>query len=67
MVRNALQEVDGVPVLDSYGAVLATAEMLVNLRNRTGLRVSRVGAYTKPATSTVDHIRATTVRALQHG
>jgi allantoin racemase len=30
MVRNALEEVDGVPVLDSYGAVLAMAEMLVH-------------------------------------
>jgi allantoin racemase len=65
MVRNGLEEVDGVPVLDSYGAVLAMAEMLVNLKNRAGVRVSRSGAYAKPPASTVDHIRATTVRALQ--
>jgi hypothetical protein len=34
MVRNGLEEVDGVPVLDSYGAVLAMAEMLVHLKKR---------------------------------
>jgi len=67
MVRNALEEVDGVPVLDSYGAVLAMAEMLVHLKNRGGLRVSRSGAYAKPPASTVEHIRATAVRALQGG
>jgi len=67
MVRNALEEVDGVPVLDSYGAVLAMAEMLVHLKDRAGLRVSRSGAYAKPPASTVEHIRATTVRALQLG
>lgn len=67
MVRNGLEEVDGVPVLDSYGAVLAMAEMLVNLRKRAGLRVSRSGAYARPPASTVDHIRAITVRALQRG
>jgi allantoin racemase len=66
MVRNGLEEIDGVPVLDSYGAVLAMAEMLVNLRKRAGLRVSRAGAYAKPQASTVEHIRATTVRALHH-
>jgi len=65
MVRNELTEVDGVPVLDSYGAVLAMAEMLVHLRNRTGLRVSRSGVYLKPPASIVEHIRATTARALQ--
>jgi allantoin racemase len=67
MVRNALEEVDGVPVLDSYGAVLAMTEMLVHLKNRTGLGVSRSGAYSRPPATTVDHIRATTVRALQSG
>lgn len=48
MVRNELTEVAGVPVLDSYGVVLAMAEMLVNLRARTGLRVSRAGTYLRP-------------------
>ena len=65
MVRNGLVEVDGVPVLDSYGAVLAMAEMLVHLKQRTGLTASRIGAYAKPPGSTVEHIRNITVRALQ--
>jgi len=67
MVRNELEEVDGVPVLDSYGALLSMAEMLVHLKERAGLRVSRSGAYATPPASMVDHIRATTVRALQRG
>jgi len=67
MVRNGLEEVDGVPVLDSFGAVLAMAEMLVHLRQRTGLSVSRSGAYAKPPSSVVEHIRATTLRALRRG
>jgi allantoin racemase len=65
MVRNGLEEVDGVPVLDSYGAVLAMAEMLVHLKKRAGLRVSRSGAYAKPPASIIEHIRSMTVRALQ--
>ncbi len=65
MVRNALEEVDGVPVLDSYGALLAMAETLVRLKRRAGLRVSRSGAYAKPPAATADHVRTVTVRALQ--
>lgn len=65
MVRNELTEVDGVPVMDSYGAVLAMAEMLVQMQQRTGLRVSRSGAYAKPSAAVVEHIRAVTARALQ--
>jgi allantoin racemase len=65
MVRNALAEFDGVPVLDSYGAVLAIAETLVHLKNRTGLRVSRSGAYANPPAPIVDHIRTTAIRAFQ--
>jgi allantoin racemase len=64
MVRNALEDVDGVPVLDSYGAVLAMAEMLVHLKNRTGLRVSRSGAYSKPPALMVDHFRTISARVL---
>jgi hypothetical protein len=65
LVRDGLQEVDGVPLLDSFGVVVAMAEMLVNLRKRTGLKVSRSGAYARPPASTVAHIRAMTLRALQ--
>ena len=32
LVRNGVREIDGIPVLDSYGALLAYAEMLVRIR-----------------------------------
>ena len=65
LVKDGLQEVDGVPLLDSFGVVVAMAETLVNLNKRTGLRASRSGVYAKPPASTVAHIRAMTLRALQ--
>jgi allantoin racemase len=60
LVRNGCQEVDGTPVLDSYGALLGFAEMLVQLRRRSGLRTSRGGAYARPPESLVRHLRGVT-------
>ena len=60
LVHNKVSEVDGVPVLDSYGALLGMAQMLVRLRERTGLRVGRGAAYFKPSTAVVDHLRRVT-------
>lgn len=36
LVRSGVHEIDGVPVLDSYAALLAHAEMLVRLRRASG-------------------------------
>lgn len=56
LVRNGLHEVDGAPVLDSFGAVLAHAEMLAHLQRETGLRVSRMSTYPAPDPDLVDHL-----------
>lgn len=60
LVHNKVSEVDGVPVLDSYGALLGMAQMLVGLRQRTGLRVGRGAAYFKASTAVVSHLRRVT-------
>lgn len=57
LVRNGVQAIDGTPVLDSYGALLALAETLVTLRRKSGLQVSRVGAYAKPPDAVIANLR----------
>jgi len=64
LVRNGVREVDGTPVLDSYGALLGLAEMLVNLRRRTGFATGRAGAYARPPEALVDHLRSLTAGIL---
>ncbi len=41
LVRSGVREVEGVPVLDSYGALLAHAEMLVRVRRSLAPAVTR--------------------------
>ncbi len=65
LVRNRVQEIAGAPVLDSYGALLAFAEMLVGLRRHTGLSVGRRGAYVRPPAEIIPHLRRMTIEALQ--
>ena len=65
LVRNGIKEVDGVPVLDSYGALLQHADMLVRLRARTGLAIGRRGTYAKPLRETMNHLRRLTASVLQ--
>ena len=65
LVRNKLDAIDGAPVLDSYGSLLAFAEMLVQLRRRSGLSIGRRGAYAKPPESVVRHLRRMTLGVLQ--
>ncbi|MEJ8574226.1 aspartate/glutamate racemase family protein [Microbaculum marinum] len=57
LVRNGVQAVDGTPVLDSYGSLVAFAEMMVQLRRKSGLQVSRVGEYAKPPDDVVANLR----------
>lgn len=64
LVRNGIDNVDGVPVFDSFGSVMATAEMLVRLRRTTGLRNARQGAYRRPDARFVAHARDIAIRAL---
>lgn len=64
LVRNGIANVDGVPVFDSFGAVVATAEMLVRLQRSTGLRNARRGSYSKPTGKQVAHARDIAIRTL---
>ncbi len=65
LVRNNVRDVDGVPVLDSYGALLQHADMLARLRRRTGLAVGRRGIYAKPPLEITNHLRRLTASVLQ--
>jgi uncharacterized membrane protein affecting hemolysin expression len=56
--------VEGTPVLDSYGALLAFAEMLVQLRRRSGLATGRRGVYARPSEQLVRHLRKITADVL---
>jgi len=64
LVRNEVHEIDGTPVLDSYGSLLAFAQMLVHLRRRTGLSVGRRGAYARAPQKIIDTLRRITVGCL---
>ena len=65
LVRNQVQQAAGVPVLDSYGALVAFAEMLVQLRRRSGLSIGRPGQYLRPAQELCSHLRSVTIDAPQ--
>ena len=65
LVRNNIREVDGVPIIDSYGSLLAYAEMLVQLRRKSGLTMARRGVMARPPTPLLDHVRAVTADMLQ--
>lgn len=67
LVRNQVREVDGVPVLDSYGALLQMADMMVRLRRTTGLTAARRMAYAKPPPELMRHLRRLTSGVLEKG
>ena len=67
LVRNGLREIDGVPVLDSYGALLQFADMRVRLRRSTGLATSRRSTYAKPPAEMMRHLRRLTSAVLERG
>lgn len=45
LYNNKVAMIDSVPVVDSFGVTWAYAAMMVNLRSKTGLSVSRRGDY----------------------
>lgn len=67
LVRNRVRDIDGVPVLDSYGALLQFAEMMVRLRRTTGLGTARRMAYAKPPPEMMRHLRRLTSSVLEQG
>lgn len=56
LVRNQVRAITTAPVLDSYGSLLAFAEMMVQLRRRSGLQTSRRGAYASPPSGLVPNL-----------
>jgi allantoin racemase len=56
--RDGRRDVAGVPVINGIAAILAHAEMLVQLRRTTGLVPSRLGAYEKPPRDLAAHFEA---------
>ena len=64
LVRNDVHKIDGIPVLDSYGAVLSYAEMLVRMQRRCKLSTGRGHAYRRAPDAVVDHLREITISAL---
>lgn len=64
LVHNDITNVDGVPVLDSFGAVLGTAEMLVKLHRRSSFRNANTGLYRRPSDEQTRHARDVAIRIL---
>jgi Asp/Glu/hydantoin racemase len=60
LVRNGIRDIDGIPVLDSYGSLLRFADMLIKLRQLSGLTVSRHGRYAKAPKEIMHHLRLLT-------
>jgi allantoin racemase len=67
LVRRGVTEIDGVPVLDSYGLGLVYAEALVRLRQSVGLTVSHTGYYGRPSARIAAHLAAVTGELLAEG
>lgn len=65
LVRNGVREIEGVPVLDSYGALLQFADMRVRMRRTTGLATARRMAYAKPPADVMRSLRRVTSGVLE--
>lgn len=63
-VHHEIAELGGIPILDTFGALLAHAEMTVALREKRHLQVSRRGTYLRPNPIVVEHMRRATGAAL---
>lgn len=57
LVLAGVTQVEGVPVLDSWGAVLKYAVMLVELQRQTGLVVGRNADYATPPAGSVRRLQ----------
>lgn len=57
LVKNAVTQIGGMTVIDSYGALIKMAETAVALQRVSGLCVSRAGAYATPPANLVPHLR----------
>mgnify|MGYP003582987630 CR=1 FL=1 len=57
VAANGLQEVDGVPVIDSVGVSILAAEHAITLRHRLGLKPSPLRADTQPRAAAMGALR----------
>jgi allantoin racemase len=57
LVKNNVSRINGMAVLDSYGALIRMAETAVALRHLTGFEVSRQGVYATPPQGLVPNLR----------
>lgn len=65
LVAEGIRSLAGAPVIDGFAAVIAHAEMLVHLRRKIGLSVSRLGALARPGKAAVRHLQDKTGRVLR--
>jgi Asp/Glu/hydantoin racemase len=65
LVRNGMSEIAGLPVLDSYGALLLSAEMYARLTKKTSLRMSRAGSHDRPPMEIARQLESVTIDVLQ--
>ncbi|MEW6644998.1 MAG: aspartate/glutamate racemase family protein [Pseudomonadota bacterium] len=66
LVAEGIRSLAGAPVIDGFAAVIAHAEMLVHLRRKAALSVSRLGALARPGKAAALHMQekaADTLRA----
>ena len=56
---NGIRRIGGVSVMDSLGTLFMYAELLVNLRRRSGLEVGRRWEYSRPAPEVLQRVRET--------
>ena len=57
LFAQGVQRLDEVPVMDCLGVTFLYAELLVKLRERTGLEVGRRWEYARPSPSVIAHVR----------
>lgn len=56
--RNGIHRVDEVPIVDGFATTLKNAEMLVQLRRSSGMRVARQGFFfNRPAQQRIDELQ----------
>lgn len=64
LAHHGVSELDGVPILDSFSAVMLMAESLVNLGRKTGFKTSHAGIYRQPKAAYIEHARSIAIRTL---
>ncbi len=64
LVKNNVSMIEGMTVIDSYGALIKMAETAAALRRKAGLEVSRAGAYACPPQGLVPNLHQVLAQVL---